>query len=106
MVEEDPRRRVKPVALAVIDRDPVPVDLGHPVGAARVEGRALGLRDFLNLSEHLGRRRLVEADLWVDDPDRVEDAGHTECSGLTGEYGLSPRGRNERLCGEVVDLDR
>ena len=41
VVEEDPRAGEHVVALAVVDRDVVAVDLGHAVGAARVERRRL-----------------------------------------------------------------
>jgi len=44
VVEEDPVAREEAVALAVVDRDPVGVDLGGAVGAARVEARPLVLR--------------------------------------------------------------
>jgi hypothetical protein len=61
MVEEDAVVRVQPVGLAVVDGDPVAVDLGGTVGAARVEGRGLALRHLTHEPEHLGGRGLVEA---------------------------------------------
>jgi hypothetical protein len=39
VVEENARAAKEPVALAVVDGDPVAVDLGDAVGAARVERR-------------------------------------------------------------------
>src|SRR5690606_35243709 len=43
VVEEDAGAGVEVVALPVVDRDPVAVELGDAVGAARVEWRALAL---------------------------------------------------------------
>ena len=66
------------VALAIVDGDVVPVDLGHAVRAARIEGRVLVLRHLLHLAEHLRGRRLVEADRRIDAADRLEHARHAE----------------------------
>ena len=106
VVEEDPRRGVQPVALAVVHRDPVAVDLGHAVGTAGVERRRFALGDLEHLAEHLGRARLVEADLGVDQPDGVEHAGHAQGGRLTREHRLVPAGLHEGLGGQVVDLGR
>src|SRR6266436_4159931 len=43
MVEQDPVRGVDAIGLAVIDRDPIAVELGRRIGAARHEGRRLAL---------------------------------------------------------------
>src|SRR5664280_2570030 len=103
---ESPRRGVEVVALAIVDGDPVPVDLCHPVGAAGVERGRLDLGDLEDLAEHLRGARLVEADLGVDRADGVEHPGHAERRGLTGEDRLAPRRLHERLGGQVVDLGR
>jgi len=39
VVEENPATREQPVSLAIVDRDPVGVQLRDPVGRARVEAR-------------------------------------------------------------------
>ena len=44
VVEQDAVRGVIAVGLAVVDRDPVRVELGDRIGAARVERRGLALR--------------------------------------------------------------
>jgi len=106
VVEEYPRDRVDAVALPVVDRNPVPVDLGDPVGAPRVERGLLRLRRLLHLPEHLARGGLVEADLRIDDPYRLEDPRHAEGGDLAGEDRLRPGGGDERLRPEVVDLGR
>ena len=54
VVEQDAGHAEQVVALAVVDRDPVPVDLGDPVGAARIEGvvsRCGVSRTLPNISE-------------------------------------------------------
>ena len=50
-----PDHREEVVALAIVDRDPVGVDLGDAVRAARVERRRLVLRRSPDLAEHLAR---------------------------------------------------
>ena len=94
------------VALAVVDGDPVAVDLGHAVGAARVERRRLALGDLLHLAEHLRRAGLVEADLGVDEADGVEQAGDAHGRRLARQHRLAEAGLHEGLGGQVVDLGR
>src|SRR5206468_5406593 len=53
MIEQDPGRGMQVVALAVVDGQPVAVDLGYPVRAAGIEGCALVLGYFDHLAEHL-----------------------------------------------------
>ena len=105
VVEEDARGGVEVVALAVVDGDPVAVDLGHPVGAAGVEGGGLRWGTSWTLP-NISDERLVEADLGVDGADGVEHAGDPEGRGLTGQHRLAPRRLHERLRGQVVDLLR
>ncbi len=90
VVEEDAARREEAVALAVVDRDPVAVDLGHAVGAAGVEGRGLGLGHLDDLAEHLAGAGLVEADGGVDEANGVQHPGHPQRRRLAGEYRLRP----------------
>ena len=66
----------------------------------------LVLRDGLDLPEHLGGRGLVEADLRVHDPDRLQHPRDAERRELPRQHGLGERRRDERLRGEVVDLVR
>ena len=104
MIEQDPRNGIEAVGLAEIHREPVAVTLRDPVGTPRVKPRVLILRGFFHLSEHLGRGRLVEADLRVHDADRFEHPGHAERRELPGQHGLAERGGHEGLRREVVDL--
>ena len=104
MVEQDARTREHVVALAVIDRYPVAIDLGHAIGAARIEGRLFCLRRFLHMAEHLARRGLVKADGLVHQAQRLKQAGDPEARHLAREQRLVPRGGHERLRREVVHL--
>ncbi len=61
VVEQDAVAGIHAVGLAVIDRDPVGVELGYGVGAARVERRGFFLRGFLHQAVKLAGRGLVEA---------------------------------------------
>src|SRR5207248_228443 len=101
-----PAAGVQAVGLAVVDGDPVAVDLGHAIRAARIERRRLALRRLHHLAEHLAGAGLVEADLGVDYADGVEDARHAESRRLAREHGLAPRRLHERLRSQVVDLRR
>ena len=104
VVEQDAGAGEQVVALAVVDGNPVAVDLSDAVGAARVEGGLLGLRHFLDLAKHLRRASLVEAYLRVHHADGVEDARHAQRRHLAREDGLRPGGGHETLCCQVVDL--
>ena len=106
VVEQDARGGVQVVALPIVHGDPVPVHLGHPVGAAGVEGRGLALGGLEHLAEHLRRAGLVEADLGIDQADGVEQPGHAHGRGLAGQDGLREAGLDEGLSRQVVDLGR
>ena len=60
VVEQDAVTRIDAVGLAVVDGDPVGVELGDGVGAARVEGRCFLLRGFLDESVEFRCGSLVE----------------------------------------------
>ncbi len=84
----------------------MPVDLGHRVRAARVEGGGFVLGRLPRLAVHLRARGLVEADLGVDEPQRVEHPRHPDRRELARQRRLDPAGRNEGLSRQVVDLGR
>ena len=106
VVEEDAVAGEHAVGLAVVHRDPVGVHLGHGVGAARVERRRLGLRDFLHLAEHLGGGGLVEAGPCGQPSiaDRLQQAQRAEAVDVRRVLGLSKLTRTWLLGGQVVDL--
>lgn len=108
VVEQHAVAGVHAVGLAVIDRDPVGVELGAGVGAARVEGRGFLLRDFLHQTVQLGGRGLIEAGLLfqTQDADRFQDAQRADAVGVGGVFRLFEAHCHVRLGSEVVDLVR
>ncbi len=106
VIEQYARAGKEVVALAVVDGNPVPVDLGHPVGTARIERGQLGLRRLAHMPEHLARRRLIEADGLVGHANRFEQPRHTERGHVPGEDGLVPGSGHKGLRREIVDLVR
>ena len=108
MIEQDAVRGVHAVGFAVVDRDPVGIELGRAVGRARIERRRLALRDLLHLAVQLGRRGLVEAHLVLDaeDADGLEQAQGTERVGVGRVLGRLEAHLHVALGGEVVDLVR
>ena len=106
MVEQDAAAAEDVIGLAVIDGHPVRVKLGHTIGAARVERRALALRDFLHLAEHFGRGCLVEANLRIDDADRFQQVERAQAGDLRSGGRLVERDTDEALRRVVVDFGR
>ena len=116
MIEQDPGHREHPVGLPVVLGQEVPVRLGHPVRAARMERGLLGLRALPDLAEHLRRGRLVEADLPAlrgargadpaAHPDGFQHPEHADAGHLAGQLGLLPGHGHVGDGGQVVDLVR
>ena len=106
VVEQDAAAGGQPVALAVVLRNPVPVELCHPVGAPRIERRRLRLRHLLHLPEHLARGRLVEAGTGTYPPHRLQQVRHPERVYLRRRERLLPARRHEGLRRKVVHLVR
>jgi len=106
VVEQDAAGTEDVVTFAVVHRDPVRVELGHAIRAARVERRLFDLRDGLYLAEHFRGRRLVEADLRIDQADRFQQVERAHAGDLCGGGGLFEAHAHEALRGQVVDLVR
>ncbi len=106
MIKQDSRTGEQVVTLTVIHGDPVTVGFGHSVGAARVQGGRLSLRNFANLAEDLAARSLVELDLRIEGTNGLQDASHAERGHLGGEHRLIPGGEHVGLRPEVVNLVR
>src|SRR5262249_61175605 len=85
VVEQDARAGEQVVALAIVDRDVVSVDLRHAVRASRMERGGLALRGLAHLAEHLARARLVEARLGCGEPCGLQEAGDTDGVELGGQ---------------------
>lgn len=61
VIEEDAVAGIEPVGFAIVDGDPVGVELGDGIGAAGVEGGGFLLRGFLHEAVELGSGCLIEA---------------------------------------------
>jgi hypothetical protein len=108
VVEQDAVAGVHAVRLAVIDGDPVGVELGAGVRAARIERRGFLLRDFLHQAVQFRGRCLIEARLLLqpENADRFQDAQRADAVGVRRVLGLFEAHRHMRLGREVVDLVR
>ena len=104
MVKENPRTTKKIVAFPVVHRDPVTVDLGHPIGAARVKRGGLALRHLHHLAEHLAAASLIEANLGIDQANRLQHARHAQRRKLAGQHRLVKTGRHKALRRQIVDF--
>jgi hypothetical protein len=63
VVEQDAVARVQAIGLAVVDRDPIGVELGRAIGAARLKIRGFAQRPLRIVAVELGGRGLVDAGL-------------------------------------------
>ena len=104
MVEEDAVDRKHVVALAVVDGLPVAEELGAGVGAAGVEGGALGLRALRHLAEHLAAGGLVEAHGQLRVADCFQEVDGSQGVGLHGVDRLLEADMHVRLGAEIVNL--
>ncbi len=106
MVEQDAVAGVHAIGFAVVDGDPVGVELGAGVGTARVERGGFFLRGFLHEAEQFAGAGLVEAGFLVEaeDADGFQDAQGTEGVGVGGVFGFFEADGDVALRGEVVDF--
>ncbi len=108
VVEQDAVAGIHAICLAVVDGDPVGIELGHRIGAARVEGGGLFLRDLLHQPIQLGGGGLVEAGFLFQpqDADGFENPQGAERVGVGGVFRLFEAHRDMALRGQVVDFVR
>ena len=106
MIEEDAVAAEDAVRLAVVDGDPVGVELRDTVGRAGVEGRRLLLRGLLRQPVEFGGRGLVEAGaiLHAEQADRLQHAQRAHPVGVGRVFRRLERHADVALRGEVVDL--
>lgn len=85
MIEQDTVACIHAVGFAIVDGDPVCVQLSHSVGRARIEWGGLGLGSFDDLSVELRSGGLVESDIFLkpNGTDGVEKAKGSESVNIT-----------------------
>ncbi|MCY1429231.1 hypothetical protein D9M71_451410 [compost metagenome] len=106
MVEQNAAAGVQVEAFAVVHGDPVAVQLGHAIRAARIERRVLVLLLGLDQAEHFAGGRLVETRVRAELTDRFEQVGNAQAVDDAGGHRLIPGSRDKALCSKVVDLVR
>ena len=108
VVEQDAVAGIDAIGLAVIDGDPVGIELGHRIGAARIERRGFLLRSFLHQTEQFGGGSLVEAGFLsqAENADGFQNAQCAQCVGVGGVFRLFERDRHMALRRQVVDFIR
>ena len=108
MVEQDPVAGKDSVRLAVVDRDPVAIELGDSIWRARIERRGLALRRLAYLAVQLGGRRLVETRPFfqTEYADRFQHAQRAQRIGVGRVFRFFERDGDVALCSEVVDFLR
>jgi len=106
VIEEDAVAGIHAVGLAVVDGDPVGVELGDAVGTAGIEGGGFLLGDFLDEAVELGGGGLVNAGFVgePEDADGLENAEGAEGVGIGGVFGRLEAHLHMALGTEVVDL--
>ncbi len=96
------------IGFAVIDRDPIGIELCRRVRRARIERRRFLLRNLPHLAEQLGGRGLIEASLGfaAEDTNGLEQAQRSKPIGVGRIFRRLERDLHMRLRREVVDLIR
>ena len=106
VVEENPARGVQTVALAVVHRDPVRIDLGGGIGTARVKRSGFILGHRLDQAVHLGAGGLVKTGLWRHLPHGVEKSDRANGGDIAGELRDIEADPHVALGGQIVNLLR
>jgi hypothetical protein len=106
VVVEHPGYGIQPVLSAVVAGDQVPVNLGDPVGVARVEAGGDRLGGLIRIAEHLAGGGLVEARLGRHLAGAVQHPCHAQRGRFGRQHGLGPGELHVGLSAQVVDLVR
>ena len=104
MVEKDAIAGEHPIALAVVDGDPVGIDFCRAVGTAWIKRGSFPLRDFLDQTVHLRAASLIITGLQADFPDGFQDADGADPGDIAGIFGDVEGDADMALGGEVIDL--
>src|SRR5262249_58873928 len=94
------------VGLAVVDRDPIGIELRRRVRRAGIEWRGFLLRDLLHFAEQLRSRSLIEAGLVfaAENADRLKQAQGAKSIGIGGIFLRLQRDLHMRFRPAIVDL--
>jgi hypothetical protein len=108
MIEQNAVRSVHIIGFAIIDGDPIGVELSRRIGRTGIKWRGLALRYFLRHTVKFRRRGLVEAHLLfqAQDANGFEQAQSAERVGIGGVFGRLKRHAHVALCREIIDLGR
>ena len=106
MIEQDTIAREHAIRLAVVDNDPVRVELGTAIRRARVEWRGLALWSLGDLAIKLRRGRLVELDVFFETAgaNGVEETKGAEPVDIACVFGHLKGDFDVRLGTKIVDL--
>jgi len=106
VIEEKAVAGLYAVSLAVVHHDPVAIYLGHRVGATRIEGRGLLLRDLLHQAVELAGTGLVDTGSAgeAQHPQGLQDAQGTEGIAISGVFRGLEAHRHMTLGTEVANL--
>jgi len=108
VVEQDAVAGIHAIGLAVVDDDPVSIELGDTVGGAGVEGSGLALRGFDNFSVEFGCRCLIEFDVFLETAcsDCVQQPEGTQAVNVARVLGHLEGNLDMRLGAEVINFCR
>ncbi len=106
VIEQDTVGGVQVIGLPIVHRDPVGIELGGGIGAARPERGCLALRRFLHLAIEFGCGCLIETDglLHPQDPDRLQQSQRSDRIGVCRIFRGLETDLNVALGSEIVDL--
>lgn len=105
MIEQHPVAGNHPKALADVHRGPVNIELRHAVGAARIEGCALLMRDLLHQAVELTGARLIDQGFFGEPQDqhRLQDPQRAQRIVVGGVLRAIKTHRRMALGAEVVN---
>ena len=106
MIEQDAVAGIHAVGLAVVHGDPVGIELGYGVRAARVEGGSFLLRGFLYQAIQLAGTGLVEADFLFhpQDANSFQHAQSAHAVYIGGVFGGFEADGHVALRAQIVDF--
>ena len=106
VIEQNPVRRMQAIALPVVHRDPVGVDLRRRVGASRIKRGGLFLRNLLHQSVHLGTRSLIKSGLRSHLPHRIQQPDRSQPRHISRKFRNIETHPHMALRRQIVNLVR